>query len=217
MMIVDRCYFQQQEARTEEEFEAEVREQFQKRLKKVLRSISNYQVKKERAVKLQSMVSYLYGKFLLRIPRVSVNLYSDIPLPQSRAEPRMTTEPIQVVERKFGQALEGDMIPVRDIQAKNSTSSNVPSTHRVGEHERLLGADGDVSERASAVADERSTKTTNCGAPSRNRVGEGTPLLLGADGNMSKRSSAAADERPTKSTNSNVSSLNRTGEDAKLR
>jgi len=123
MKLVDWYFFPRFEAMSEEEYDAYQEKKLAGRCNKVIQSISDYQIKKERAVKLKSMRAYLYGKFIVRIPRVSLDLYRDIPLPRSSANlfQRRTSDPIIVSERKFGQDLKGDMIPVRDIQAKSDS------------------------------------------------------------------------------------------------
>lgn len=123
MKFVDWYFFPRFEAMSEEEYDAYQKKKLVGRYNKVIRSISDYQIKKERAVKLKSMRAYLYGKFIVRIPRVSLDQYPDTPLPRSSANlfQRKTSDPIIVSERKFGQDLKGDMIPVRDIQAKSGS------------------------------------------------------------------------------------------------
>lgn len=146
MKLVDWLFFRQPTEMTEEEHDAYVKEKLQKRFDLVIRAISGNQVKKERAVKLKSMKKYLYGKFLIRIPRVSLDLFQDMPLPQSfaRVFQKNTSEPITVVERKFGQHVSGDMIPVRDIQTSDLEVSNlkevkVSPLHWVKGIPRLVG------------------------------------------------------------------------------
>jgi len=127
MKLVDWLFFRQPAEMTDEEYDAYVEKKLQKRFDKTIRAISSNQVKKERAVKLKSMTKYLYGKFIIRIPRVSLDLFHDTPLPQSfaRVFQKNTSDPITVIERKFGQHLSGDMIPVRDIQTFGLEVSNL--------------------------------------------------------------------------------------------
>lgn len=81
MKFVDWYFFPRFEAMSEEEYDAYQKKKLVGRYNKVIRSISDYQIKKERAVKLKSMRAYLYGKFIVRIPRVSLDQYPDTPLP----------------------------------------------------------------------------------------------------------------------------------------
>ena len=133
MKLVDWYFFHQTANMTEEEHNAHVKQKLQKRFDAVIRAISDYQVKKERAAKLKSMKKYLYGKFIIRIPRVSLDLFQDYPLPESFANvfQKRTAKPIVITERKFGQHLTGDMIPVREIQASDLEASNLKDV-RVG-------------------------------------------------------------------------------------
>jgi len=58
----------------------------------------------------------------MTIPRFSKEVYQDTPLPESFAKPYNKEEapPIEIAERRFGQHLEGDMIPKRQIQIMSS-------------------------------------------------------------------------------------------------
>eukprot|EP00550_Attheya_septentrionalis_P000574 CAMPEP_0198283726 /NCGR_PEP_ID=MMETSP1449-20131203/3307_1 /TAXON_ID=420275 /ORGANISM="Attheya septentrionalis, Strain CCMP2084" /LENGTH=1175 /DNA_ID=CAMNT_0043980497 /DNA_START=124 /DNA_END=3651 /DNA_ORIENTATION=+ len=117
MKIVDRCYFLQDRKMTDEEYEAKIKQQIEKRYTNVLKSITDYQVKKEKAAKFRSMKKYLYGKFAVNVPRINVDLYADIPMPKSSSKVHdRGDEPIIISRRKFGQKICGDMIPVREIQ-----------------------------------------------------------------------------------------------------
>lgn len=143
MKLADWCFFRPTKDMNDEEYDAYVKEKLQKRFNAVIRAISDYQVKKERAIKLKSMKKYLYGKFIFKIPRVSLDLLSDIPLPESCAKvfQTRTAEPVVVTERKFGQHLTGDMIPVREIQISHSEISNLKKV-RVGPLRWLRGLRG---------------------------------------------------------------------------
>ena len=93
---------------------------------------SGYHVLRERAVKDKDMKRYMYGKFLLRVPRFDEDLFADEPLPESRACPHdpLTAGPISITRRKYGQALIGDMIPQRDIQAAQATKASSQSAKK---------------------------------------------------------------------------------------
>jgi hypothetical protein len=133
---------------TDEEFEAKVNRKLQKKYEKEVHAISNFQVKKERAAKLKSMQRYLYGKFLIVIPKINLDLLPDFPLPESFANVHdsKSVPPIKVTERKFGQHLKGDMIPVREIQftetlgkVEHSPLIQSIAGHVVEETRHLLG------------------------------------------------------------------------------
>jgi hypothetical protein len=119
MVIVDRFYFRDKPNMTEEEKEAMIKERLRLRYVKTVEAASNYHVKSERAVKLKAMKKYMFGKYLIRVPRFREALYQDIPLPESSATPYVESDADAIVftDRKYGQNLSGDMVPQRDIQA----------------------------------------------------------------------------------------------------
>jgi len=116
---VDRWKFREDPNLTEAEKDDLVRERLRARYEEVRKAASNYQIRRERAKKLKSMKKYMFGKFLLRVPRFSEDLFKDIPLPQSYAKPfdKSNAKPIHIERRIYGQDLSGDMIPMRSIQA----------------------------------------------------------------------------------------------------
>lgn len=87
----------------------------------VKEAASSSRTRKERAMKLQSMKKYLYGKYLLNVPNFCIEKYPSYPLPSSTARPFEDPKlEINIVDRKYGQKLTGDMIPTREFQlAKN--------------------------------------------------------------------------------------------------
>jgi hypothetical protein len=119
MMIVDQYYFREDPNLTEKERENAVKARLQSRYMAVLQAATNYQIRKERAIKLKDMKRYMFGKYLLRVPRFMEDEFTDIPLPTSYAEANNpdNATPVTIAERKFGQNLSGDMIPVREVQA----------------------------------------------------------------------------------------------------
>lgn len=132
MAIVDRIHFRGKPNMTAEEKEAVVKERLKSRYTDVIEAASNFRLRSERAVKLKAMKKYMFGKFLLRVPRFSEELYTDTPLPDSSATPYDAdhAEAIVVKDRKYGQHLDGDMIPMRDIQAAEARLSKSPSRSR---------------------------------------------------------------------------------------
>ena len=111
MAIVDRYYLREDPNLTEEERHAAIRRKVQLRYESVTKAALDFQVRKERAVKLKSMKRFMYGKFLVKIPAFNTDKYMDIPLPQSHARPydEKTAPAVHITERKYGQTLEGDM------------------------------------------------------------------------------------------------------------
>jgi len=164
MKLVDWLFFYRPAEMSAEEYDAYVKEKLQKRFDRVIRAISGYQVKKERAVKLKSMKKYLYGKFIIRIPRVSLDLFRNTPLPQSfaRVFQKNTSAPITVTERKFGQRLSGDMIPLRDIQTSDMEFSNLKEV-KVGALHWVKGVPRHFSKRIPFLAKQ---------SPDKDRIGD---------------------------------------------
>jgi hypothetical protein len=129
MAIVDRLYFRANPNMTDEEKEASRKKRLKSRYDAAVEAASNYHVKRERAIKLQAMKKYMFGKFLIRVPRFREALYQDIPLPASFAEPYVVSnaDAIVITDRKYGQNLFGDMVPQRDIQAAEALKSGTVS------------------------------------------------------------------------------------------
>jgi hypothetical protein len=125
MAIVDRLYFRAKPNMTDEEKEESRKNRLRSRYEVAVEAASNYQVKRERAIKLKAMKKYMFGKFLIRVPRFREALYQDIPLPASFAEPYVASsaEAVVITDRKYGQNLFGDMVPQRDIQAAEALKS----------------------------------------------------------------------------------------------
>ena len=66
----------------------------------------------ENAMKLRSMKKYLFGKFVVAVPRFKTFRFPDTPLPESSATPCYPGfYHYKITERKHGQGLVGDMIP----------------------------------------------------------------------------------------------------------
>jgi hypothetical protein len=116
MKLVDICYFRKRENLSAEEREADLQMSFQERYHLILEQSLRRKVNRERALKLQDMKKYMFGKFLMRVPIFKEELVWDDPLPASTATPyddKSLVEPIVVAQRKWGQQLVGDMIPTR--------------------------------------------------------------------------------------------------------
>jgi hypothetical protein len=126
MAIADRYYVRERPDMTDEEREAEIRRRIDLKYESVTRAAFDFQVKKERAIKLRSMKRYLYGKFIVRVPAFNTDKYVDSPLPESFAKPVSTkTAPmVNITGRKYGQILKGDMIPMRELQQAAAVTKN---------------------------------------------------------------------------------------------
>lgn len=155
--IIDKYYFRTNPNMTDAERDEALRLRLKARYEEALKSTTNFFIRKEDAMKMKRMKQFMFGKFLVRVPRFCEDLYEDYPLPSSSGipfDPKATT-PVSVKERKFGQALCGDMIPLREIQAaedkKNETVDEKKkkrfwrSTQKAHDSETtpLLGTNGD--------------------------------------------------------------------------
>lgn len=73
------------------------------------------QINRERALKLKDITMYLFGKYLLRVPRFKEDRTPSYPLAASYATPKLESdeESIKFSGRYYGQHLSGDMVPQR--------------------------------------------------------------------------------------------------------
>jgi hypothetical protein len=115
MKLVDIFYVRKWENLSAEERKAGLQMSFQERYLLILEQSSRRKVNRERALKLQGMKKYMYGKFLMRVPIFKEDRLEYDPLPASTATPydESLAKPIVVSQRKWGQQLVGDMIPTR--------------------------------------------------------------------------------------------------------
>jgi hypothetical protein len=158
MAIVDQKYFKINPNMTNSERDELLRKRLHSRYEEVLQSATNYFQRKERALKLASMKKYMFGKYAVRVPQFCEDLFDDIPLPSSSCEPYdpLAAPPIQMQQVIYGQTLNGDMIPQREVEVAHSLS---------------------------AVTKEKSSKRTNhfFRWPKKKKVGEHAPLLSNED------------------------------------
>lgn len=115
MKLVDIFYVRKWENLSAEERKAGLQMSFQERYNLILEQSLRIKFNRERALKLQVVKKYMFGKFLMRVPIFKEELVWDDPLPASTATPHdeSLAEPIFVSQRKWGQQLKGDMIPTR--------------------------------------------------------------------------------------------------------
>ena len=127
--IIDRVYFRTDPNMTDEAKDEELRLRMKTRYQEVLMSATNFFVRKENAIKMKDMEQFMFGKYLLRVPRFCEDLYEDYPLPASYCRPVDSKISVPVTERKYGQRLFGDMIPQREIQSK-PIATTAPKTKK---------------------------------------------------------------------------------------
>jgi len=72
-----------------------------------------HQTRKENVIKLKSWRDYLFGKYMVQVPRFKEFRYKDVPLSVSTAtpyDPNLRSPP-RVVKRNFTQDVTGEMVP----------------------------------------------------------------------------------------------------------
>jgi lipid-binding SYLF domain-containing protein len=126
---------------SDDDWEEYMKNRLQERREKAVQASTRIQINKEYALKRKAMSRWMFGQFhlvrpgnvcfhygmlyanilasrmLQRSPRFSEELFPDVPLPSSFAEPYNpeTNPPVQIKERVYGQNLYGDMIPQREV------------------------------------------------------------------------------------------------------
>ncbi|CAB9505695.1 expressed unknown protein [Seminavis robusta] len=124
MRIVDWYYFEQVDHMTPEERETYVRRQAQSAHKAFQAQRLQRRTEREARVKLKSMMKYLFGKYVVRVPRFQQAQFLDNPLPASTAEPyRGDVGTFTTIGQVCNQTLVGDMIPSRTVQARPFTKN----------------------------------------------------------------------------------------------
>ena len=117
MKLVDILVVRKQEAEAEENRKKGLLAASQQQYQQILAQSLTKKVLRERAVKLQVMKRYMFGRFLMRVPMLKEELQWDDPLPESTAAPYNpeASPPPLIIQRKWGQQLIGDMIPKRYV------------------------------------------------------------------------------------------------------
>lgn len=121
MKLVDVFYYSKIENMTEEEYLKQKQASQITRQAKTEALALQARIDREEAQKLKDMKTFLFGKFIMKVPVLKEDRWTDIPLPQSKAEP-YKPKPLALAElamqeagyhrtRVGGQHLEGVMIP----------------------------------------------------------------------------------------------------------
>jgi hypothetical protein len=121
MKLVDIFYVSKLEPPSEEDLELKLLKERERRRLASSAAIAEARVKRENVVKLKAMKTYMFGKYVTRVPTLKEDRYRDFPLPESSAVP-YTAQPVPLSElamqeagynrtRLPGQHLVGDMIP----------------------------------------------------------------------------------------------------------
>ena len=121
MKLVDIFYVSKLEPPSDEDLELRILKERERRRLASSAAIAEARVKRENAAKLKAMKTYMFGKYVTRVPTLKEDRYRDVPLPESSAVP-YTAQPVPLSElamqeagynrtRLPGQHLVGDMIP----------------------------------------------------------------------------------------------------------
>mmetsp|Transcript_13765 Transcript_13765/g.20289 ORF Transcript_13765/g.20289 Transcript_13765/m.20289 type:complete len:1086 (+) Transcript_13765:65-3322(+) len=131
MKIVDIYYWKPMESMNDEERLKKKLEA--KRVRKIVlkRQIEEARIEREKAVKIKDMKTFLFGKYILKVPAVKGDRWWDVPLPDSSAVPykaeKLALAELAMKEAGYhrtrvpGQHLEGEMIPT--IKKDNFTEA----------------------------------------------------------------------------------------------
>uniref|UniRef100_A0A7S3P546 C2 domain-containing protein n=1 Tax=Amphora coffeiformis TaxID=265554 RepID=A0A7S3P546_9STRA len=134
MKIVDMVCFRADPNLSVEEQEEAFAQHIQARYEETLQSTDFYQIRSERANKLNDMRQFMFGMHLLRVPMLHTDIVFDVPTPASSAEPVFSAaSAVPVKHRKFGQFLEGDMIPKREVELQAEKAHTVDPSMIMGE------------------------------------------------------------------------------------
>ena len=138
MIFVDKYYLKTNPNMTDEEQDEAFRQRLAARVREVKEEGGKLFLQKETTQKLKSIKRYMFGRHLLRVPRFSEDLYADFPLPSSYCFPTEGVFTVIPKFRKYGQALEGDMIPMREVQAASVPQKE--ETRKRGKNKRTTKA-----------------------------------------------------------------------------
>lgn len=112
MKLVDIFYIKRNQGEDyDEEAKEKRKEELKAKYKEKLMAVSHSQIKKEEALKLRDMRKFMFGNHIVRVPQFKEARHFDYPLSKSSATPYVTGQCEEdVVDRKIGQYLVGDMI-----------------------------------------------------------------------------------------------------------
>jgi hypothetical protein len=115
MKLVDWLYIKKPRSTEEEQKESHAR--LKSKYKDLMTMALERQTVREEKTKLKDMKRYMFGHYLAVVPRWKQSRYSDNPKPASHSSPFVanTSDAIDIVCRKHGQYLSGDMIPKRYV------------------------------------------------------------------------------------------------------
>jgi len=139
MKLVDILYFSENEAPTEEQLLIKKKANIIKRKLATSVAVEEARIKREDAAKLKAMKTFMFGKYITKVPVLKQDRYRDSPLPESTAVPYVA-KPKTLAElamreagyrrtRLPGQHLAGDMIPRVAAIAFTDAPTGQPTLH----------------------------------------------------------------------------------------
>jgi hypothetical protein len=107
---------------SDKDWEEAMESRIQASRQQVIEASTTIQARKEKVMKRKALARWMFGRFHLRVPRFTEQLFTHVPLPSSFSEPfdPKTYPSIQIRERVYGQHFHGDMIPKREVQIDSS-------------------------------------------------------------------------------------------------
>jgi hypothetical protein len=109
--------------RTREELREAEKERLHMRYQRLVEARRSRQIKREDALKLRSMKRYMFGSWVVGVPRFNENRYYDYPLYPSHASPHVDSSNPKSSANFKGQHLELNMIPEREQKTVDENSS----------------------------------------------------------------------------------------------
>ena len=120
MKLVDILFVK---GRTREELREAEKERLHVRYQQLVEARWSRQIKREDALKLRSMKRYMFGSWVVGVPRFNENRYYDYPLYPSHASPHVDSSNPKISANFKGQHLELNMIPEREQTTVDENSS----------------------------------------------------------------------------------------------
>jgi hypothetical protein len=120
MKLVDILFVK---GRTREELREAEKERLRMRYQRLVEARRLRQIKREDALKLRSMKRYMFGSWVVGVPRFNENRYYDVPLYPSHASPHVDSSNPKISASFKGQHLELNMIPEREQTTVDENSS----------------------------------------------------------------------------------------------
>lgn len=121
--ILVRHHFPETRNMTDDEWNETVERRIQKSRHQAIEASTTIQVRKETVLKGKALARWMFGRYHLRVPRFTEQLFPDVPLPVSFSEKFESANdlaPFQAKERIYGQRFFGNMIPKREMQVDQS-------------------------------------------------------------------------------------------------